>query len=240
MGTSIITTETAPAQRTPFLPRELVLELTDSAYRLDGWDASEALRRLRRNGLANRLSDLVERNAFALQPCDGSWLVDRLSALMMAMGNERDEKRIAAWLAETTRLLRDIPQDILADAIDEAVKRSDRGFLPAVGQVRAIADPALEHRKLIFGRLERLRNAHIMTPLGEPPQADTAGQCTPEQAAAILAEYGFKGLAPQKGPKPLPTIDDYIAIGLSWEEAERTLAAQISRLPGKAVGEVRA
>lgn len=76
--------------------------------------------------------------------------------MALAHGHERDPDRVAAWLAETGRLLWDLPHDILAQAIDEAIKRADRGFMPAVGQIRAVADPIIAQRREQSARLDAM------------------------------------------------------------------------------------
>jgi hypothetical protein len=123
----------------------------------------------------------------------------------MAHGHERDPVRIAAWLAETARLLADLPQDILAEAIDGAVKASARGFLPAVGEIRAIADPAFAARRLTIDRLERV--VRLQRRGGAPEAEARPDYCTPAQASAILAEFGLRsgsragqGAAPEAAP----------------------------------------
>jgi hypothetical protein len=178
------------APRRPSLPRDLVSALTDSPYRIAPWSAADALARLRADGLADRLEALLERNRFSVTPCDTKWIVDRLSALMMAHGHERDPVRIAAWLAESARLLADLPHDILAEAIDGAVKASTRGFLPAVGEIRAIADPAFAARRLTIDRLERV--VRLQRRGGAPETEARPDYCTAAQAAAIMVEYGLR------------------------------------------------
>lgn len=74
--------------------------------------------------------------------------------MAMAFGHERDPDRMKAWMGEMGRLLKDLPTDILADAIDQAIKQSERGFMPGVGQIRAIADPVFRLREQQALRLE--------------------------------------------------------------------------------------
>ena len=114
-------------------------------------------------GEMERRSVVTAATAFraSLHPCNRDWLKKRLSAMALAFGHERDPERLAAWLSETGRLLLDLPQDILADAIDEAIKRSERGFRPAVGQIRAIADPAAAIRRQQADRLDAM--ARVIT-----------------------------------------------------------------------------
>lgn len=140
----------------PSLPPSIASTLEDSRYRLEPWNARDALFGI--VGDTERQEVIAAAGAMraALQPCNRDWLKKRLSAMALAFGHERDPDRAAAWLAETGRLLIDLPQDILAFSIDEAIKRSDRGFMPAVGQVRAIADPMAAERRLRSARLDAM------------------------------------------------------------------------------------
>lgn len=161
--------------------------------------------------------------------------------MALAFGHERDPDRVAAWLAETGRLLLDLPGEILATSIDEAIKRSDRGFLPAVGQIRAIAEPMLATRERQARRLDALVGLIEDSPprsAGRAPDPvfDPTTRCTPEEAAKIMAEFGIRGLVAEhrkvydpssklRRPDPArkPTEADYIA--MMGEEAWRASQA---------------
>lgn len=143
--------------------------------------------------------------------------------MSLAFGHERDPDRATAWLSEMGRLLMDLPGDILATAIDDAIKQSERGFLPAVGQIRAIAEPMVKDREREARRLEAL--AELMDddggprrPWEKPDDFDPAGRCTPQEAAGILREFGLASEPAKRaepvgaGPPRAPTEADYIAI----------------------------
>ena len=138
------------------LPPSIASTLADSAYRLEPWNAREALVGIVSTTGRQEVVQAADDVRNALQPCNRDWLKKRLASMALAFGHERDPDRVSAWLAETGRLLFDLPQDILADAIDEAIKRSDRGFMPAVGQIRAIADPLFAARRQQSARLDTM------------------------------------------------------------------------------------
>lgn len=121
--------------------------------------------------------------------CDVEWLANRLTVLWLSVGYRRGDAEAAAWLSETVRLLSHIPTDILSTSIDDAVRHSQRGFLPAVGEVIAIAEPLFEKRKQAIDRLRMMADYR-----GRPPisRAEADEICTPEQAAAIRQEFGIK------------------------------------------------
>lgn len=85
----------------------------------------------------------------SLAPAPRQWIGDRLTVLasMFSMGrNAPDVGSVTIWLVEASRLLSDIPHDILAHSIDEAVRTRPHGFMPSVGEIRAIADPIRSKR----------------------------------------------------------------------------------------------
>jgi len=122
----------------------------------------------------------------SLTPCPRDWLKKRLSSMAMAHGHEKDPDRAAAWLQETGRLLWDLPHDVLAYAIDEAIKRSDRGFMPAVGQIRAIADPMVATRREETYRLEAM--ALVIAGRSHNPQWGTTAKPWERVVADVAPE----------------------------------------------------
>jgi len=123
-----------------------------------------------------------------LQPVAVEWLADRLGLMWNAMGHSRDPGVATAWLHETTRLLSDIPGDIAADAIDEAVKASERGFMPSVGEIRKFADPMVAKRKRALVRLNAVTNYQARKPEEVERPSST-------QIADILRQTGFADVA---------------------------------------------
>lgn len=118
--------------------------------RSGSWSADAAAIRLCQSGADLDLAETQLRAA--LEPCPQQWLADRLRLLWKSSAPARslDAK---AWAHETGRLLTDIPQDILAWAIDEAIKTSSDDFMPGVGRIRALAAAKFAQRKT---QLERL------------------------------------------------------------------------------------
>lgn len=149
---------------------------------------AQGLRELMRDGQLGNVPVCIARLEAALQPVAFDWLVDRLGLLWNAMGHSRDPKVSAAWLHETTRLLSDLPGDIAADAIDEAVKHSERGFMPSVGEIRKIADPMVAKRKRALVRL----NAVVSHQATKPREVARPNS---RQIADILRQAGFSDLA---------------------------------------------
>lgn len=91
-----------------------------------------------------------------MKPAPRDWIGGRLAAMfaMFSMNrNAPDPKDLATWLTETTALLADLPHDILADAIDTAIKTRTHGFMPSVGEIRAIADPVTQQRGNLLFRI---------------------------------------------------------------------------------------
>ena len=150
------------------------------------------------------IPQLAEKALAALVPVEGKALVNRLTMLGMSMANGKDREQITAWLHETARLLADLPQSVLFDAIDECVKEPGRVFVPSVGEIREKASDTLQKREREAARLNRLANLiaeGVEIPEYIPPEPidwalPTAERrepnVTPEEAAAILEEFGLK------------------------------------------------
>ncbi|WP_419827676.1 hypothetical protein [Sphingomonas sp.] len=170
--------------------------------------------------------------------CDRRWLANRLTVLWLAAGYRKGEAQATAWLGEMLRLLAHVPTDILAAAIDQSVMRSERGFLPAAGEILKLADPALRRRQEALRKLEMLAEAPAAPLAVETP----VEVCTPEQAAAILQEQGLPVTpAPRAEPasRPEATVDDYVELGLTREEAQAAVDERrrlLSRGRAKPIG----
>lgn len=213
------------------IPRGIASALADNRFSLTEWTTATALERMDRAD-RQRVPGLADQAEATLLPADREWLSDRLSTLWMVMSNERDPDRTTAWLHEYMRLLDDLPQDIVSPAIDEAVKKSERGFLPSIGAIRAIADPVLEERRQKVRRLRMLADA-ILAPEMPKLEQEPFKPCSPEDAAAIMAECGIGRIDAEKprcidptrlrGPKFI-TVEDYVALGLTREAAEKAIA----------------
>ena len=170
----------------------------DEAYNL------KALSKARAEGYDLALIPELARLALlALQPVEHGALVDRLTMLGMSMANGKDSDQVRAWLHETARLLSDLPQGILSDAIDECVKEPGRVFVPSVGEIREKAAPILAREEYAAARLQqlaRLIEEGAEIPEWVPPRSyrlepgpefRAEDRCTPEEARKILAENGF-------------------------------------------------
>lgn len=227
--------EAAAPLSPPVLPPTISSALRDNSYSSEPWNAAEALRRIADRAAVPDVRRCALQHRASLAPVDRAWLKRRLLVMMAAFGHERDPERVSAWLAETGRLLIDLPGSILSEAIDEAIKRSERGFLPAVGQIRAIAEPLVAEREREARRLEAIveHMDRSPTPAARPWEHEEQPKevCTPEQAAEILREFGLSS-EPRKhatpvgaGPARTPTEADYIGImGEAAWRASRTQA----------------
>lgn len=162
---------------------KLMTPLVSSALVGDTWRADWGKRVLDRERIDIR--PLVTAHEASLAPVDRDWLAERLRILWKS-STPSNGLDATAWLHEMLRLLADLPLDLAAIAIDEAVKRSPRGFLPAVGEIRAHSDPQLKRRRLHLGRLRE------MAALEPEPPLKPEERCTPEQAAKIIADCGIK------------------------------------------------
>lgn len=145
---------------------------------------------------APALADELEQS---LVPAPHNWLLDRLSTLWALMSFEGSESKATVWLAEMRRLLADLPADILHDAIDQACKAADRGFMPSVGAIRKFADPVLAQRQLqakrarILAEMEQGRNrpklAVVQNVSGDPEvTAEEFAQLRKEMESALRAD----------------------------------------------------
>lgn len=137
-----------------------------------------------------------------LAPVEPKWLADRLRALWQSTipsGSLRAE----AWLAETGRLLKHLPLDIVSAAIDQAVANSARGFTPTAGEILAIAKPLLAKRRAVEIRLRDIANGRPLRPGEVRDTFRPEDRCTPEQAREIRARFGLEAaFDAEKAPSP--------------------------------------
>lgn len=101
-------------------------------------------------------------------------------ALVVPVGMTEDGRR--EWLSVAWETVKHLPSDLLSAGAAEARKTADHPskIVPAI---MAYAEPRLERRK----RIER----DYLTALPAPERPDP-NYCTPEEAAEILRQYGFK------------------------------------------------
>ena len=142
------------------------------------------------------------------------------------MPGGKDSAQIKAWLHETARLLSDMPQAILFNAIDDCVKEPGRRWPPTVGEIRDKAAQPWQRQGREAARLRRLVNLMaegVEIPAWAQPAWGTSPRqaepvCTPDEAQAILKEFGLRGdfgdnLAGMLTPEKPMTATDYIAEG---------------------------
>lgn len=165
------------------------LALADSSFALREWQAEYAIRVFDREGVDARSlrTQLTDR----MRPVGQGWLARRLEALWNSNPHAAALKA-SDWLKETGRLLADVPFDILQDAIDVAVKGAKGGFMPTVGEIRAIADPVLNERRTQIRRLNAMLAAN-----GPPPElaAEIEAPMTPDDVSDLnktMKRFGIK------------------------------------------------
>lgn len=195
------------------------LALADNPYAHGPWDAHQAAKKFHPAALPR----LIAAHDAALAPTDRDWLQKRLR-LLWKSSTPAGSLDATAWLHETGRLLEDLPQDILAEAIDQAVMQSERGFMPSVGQVRAIAEPRVRDRQRAAARLAAIRDRDQHT--AAPPAAKAID--TAESTADILKRV-WPGMAKhEKGHR-----DDGDKLNLNPDrECRKPSAADYKRLFG--------
>lgn len=184
-----------------------------------------ALTIAKHQGFLDAIPALADKAAAALAPVERQTLLDRLTMLGMSMANGKDSDQVKAWLHETARLLSDLPQGVLFDAIDECVKEPGRVFCPSVGEIRDRAAQTLHRKEAHSARLRLLANLIAegleIPEWAAPPNykpAEPEPFCTPEQAASILAEFSLPAaygerLAGFLKPEAPMSRADMIAVG---------------------------
>lgn len=188
----------------------------------------KALARAKHEGLLDAIPALADRAAAALQPVDSKRLLDRLTLLGMTMLHGKSAEEQRAWLHETVRLLSDLPERIVFDAVDSCVKEPGRVFAPTVGEILAKAGPVLERAERQAANLRQLANLiaegveipeYEPDPWGRPLNHPEVKPCSGEEADAILREFGLRGspqgdkLAGMLAPDKPKSRSDYIAAG---------------------------
>lgn len=147
----------------PSVSPSLLQALTDSSYSTGGtkWDVERALDYADSKGAEGEISTALACLEAANAPAPGRWFGQRLPVLWTQFMAARaaDPRALTVWMAETARLLGDLPHDILAHSIDEAIKSSHHGFLPSVGEIRAVADSLCNDRDQQMDRLRKMQAA---------------------------------------------------------------------------------
>lgn len=183
----------------PLLPRSVASALRDSSFTTMPWDARQALGEVAGNGQDYALRWLAIEHRRSLTPASQDWIEDRLTRLSLAFNHMRrtaDEQ--TAWLIECARLLADLPPDILGTAMDEAIKRKPDGFLPSVGEIRAVADPIHLDRKREASRLEAMAalldqaDGTRLAPVVGPSEEERLDPGEVEEANRLMKRVGAR------------------------------------------------
>lgn len=204
------------------------------------WDSAYALAWCRREGCDRQIPELAAQLACASQPCPPEALRRRLTALGMVMAPNRPSAEATMWLHEMSRLLRDLPQDIVFDAIDECQRSSK--YLPTVAEIRLLADPRADERRKHAARLDAMARLiasgaaipDLRRPTPPAPPAKQSAPMTPaevEEMNTILATIGAltryrpdgsryevddpKQRTRPAGPRRNPTRQDYLDLGVN-------------------------
>ena len=138
--------------------------LADRSFAHSGqakWDPERALDIAARQGFEAEVPVAHRAAVASLAGAPAPWFGRRLTVLwtMFMLGRPTDQGAQTLWMAEAARLLGDLPHDILAHSIDEAIKASRHGFMPSVGEIRSVADPLVVERRMHIDRLGRMAAA---------------------------------------------------------------------------------
>lgn len=177
----------APAPSMHSLKPALFSALADREYVFDGgppWLAERALDLAARQDAEHLITGELLALRAATKPVPPKWLADRLTILwtQFMVARTVDARALAVWMGETINLLADLPHDIVAHAIDQAVKKAKHGFIPSVGEIRQFADP------LVLDREEQLARLTAMSAALDDPEATKARQDRRRIAAAARGD----------------------------------------------------
>ncbi|WP_146049637.1 hypothetical protein [Novosphingobium sp. HII-3] len=120
-------------------------------------------------------------------PARRSWLAQRLASFFVLFNPTRevDDRAFTVWNDEMTRLLIDLPHDLLAFSIDQAIRSASHGFMPSVGEIRRAAEPLLAERTQQIERLQRMEAA-----LSDPVATAERARRRQDEAAHARATAG--------------------------------------------------
>lgn len=181
------------------MPQLVRLVLT-SDKPFDDAEIAYAKRKIREQ--FNDLAALLRQANSDVVPATVNWLSQRLKLLWKST-TPTNNMDATAWLHETGRLIKHLPQDILAYAIDEVVRRSEKNFTPAAGAILAIAEPMMAERTKICARLDILVNGQPkpkVRPWEKQDTFDPNERCSPDEAAEILKSAGLNMSASSAAP----------------------------------------
>lgn len=142
----------------------LLPALEDSPFHAAGthaWETERALDLAARRGAEATIAIARRDLEAAMNPAPSQWFGKRLPVLwtLFMASREADHRALTIWMTETAHLLSDLPHDIVAFAIDQAIRSSRHGFIPSVGEIRRIADPLVAERECHIQRLGKMQAA---------------------------------------------------------------------------------
>lgn len=231
MGTDLVTSNAAPASTldpTKWMTYSEISALTDRGTMLP-FNAIEAARVFE----PVRVRELLLQHDAALMPTEKRLLADRLRALWNST-TAPAQMKARDWLAETGRLLCDLPFAVVDQAIDRAVLASERGFTPTVAAIRAHADPMMADLRRNAARLratKEVQDRPADVPTTDHPHAP--GPNDQRTTAQILAdawptmgqhEAGGRELRGGYDPDRIcraPTRADYLRMGMAADVLDR-------------------
>jgi hypothetical protein len=202
------------------------------------WDSLRALALTKQAGALEHVHTLADRYRIAAQPIEREKLVQRLTALGMTMAPNRPQAEASVWIHETARLLRDLAEDVVCDAID--AHQLESKFLPTVAEIRERADGPMQRRRALASRLDAMsRRLSSGDPIPDLPKSEPPKPREPEKPMTaaeaeefnrIMAKVGAltryrpdgkryevdttQQRAAARGPRRKPTRQDYIDLGV--------------------------
>lgn len=165
-----------------------------------------------------------------LEPIDNRTLVMGLTRALSLVAGALDQQARKEWIMAAATELQHAPGDLVEAALGRARMYCDHVSKIVPFVLKDIEDIWAERRR-VSGRIARLQK------LAEQGAKPTE-RCTPEQAAAIREEYGIPaepagnfppnkdGWKARKLNLRMPTVQDYIELGLTREAAEEAVASQ--------------
>jgi len=166
-------------------------------------------------GQGDRLRSIAADYREAMRPSTHDQRKAALLELRLAtVPRNESELEARASFAKLIDDLSDVPADIVHSACRAYANEPGTRFFPrGAGELRTFANPMMAQRAIRAHRLEEMARA-------SDEVFDESTRCTPEEAAAIKAEFGLVTNPYPEQPKPvgtkprMPTRDDYLALGV--------------------------
>jgi len=192
------------------------------------------------DGAAMVLLEAAHEHRIAMAPAAQDEIEKCLYGLRSAtLVRDEDAKEARATMSLLRAHLADVPLDVLQDACRSYCNAPGRRYFPkSAGELRSFINPLMLARAARAYRLERLAKK------ASEDQAErdriAADPVTPEGIAAVMAEFGLPRSSSHSpstaSPRPEPTIADYVALGLTEDEARQAMADRermLRRSPAK-------